>query len=64
MKKSKSLSSQIEELEMLFDDSYFKALSKALSNYHSMVEAGVLIPRGNRLADNPTNYVSNCVKRV
>lgn len=64
MKKSKSLIRQIEELEMLFDDSYFKDLTEALAKYHSMVDAGVLIPRGNRLAENPTNYASNCSNKL
>lgn len=64
MKKHKSLAIEIEELEASFDGAYFESLVEALSRYHSMVESGILIPRGNRLASNPANYSSNYSKRA
>ena len=46
----KKINEQIKNLEWPSNDEYFQLLKNALDDYHKMVNDGVLIPRGNRIA--------------
>ena len=59
MIKNESLAEQIKNLYLDFDGDYYDSLVEALSSYHSMIDAGILTPRGNRLANVLTNVESS-----
>ena len=42
---------KIENVEWPSNDEYLDLLKKALDEYHKMIEEGVLVPRGNRIAN-------------
>lgn len=61
----KTLVEQINEISYNGKtDNYFKSLEKALVEYHTMINTGELIPRGNRIETLRNNIVNYSIKKT
>lgn len=61
----KTLVEQINEISYKGNtDNYFKSLEKALYDYHAMIIAGELIPRGNKIETLQNNIINYSIKKT